>query len=68
MKIILNNENLDIPNVTEISVADLLIYKKFSFPLLAIRINGNYVKKSDYATTLIHPEDDVIVLHMLSGG
>ena len=36
--------------------------------MLVIRINGTLVKKDMYATATIKDGDDVMVLHLVSGG
>jgi thiamine biosynthesis protein ThiS len=67
MKIVLNNS----PEIIEndgITVSDLLKVKNFTFRMLIVKINGNLVKKSDYETALIREGDDVVVLHLISGG
>jgi sulfur carrier protein len=67
MKIILNNtpEEFDQEIIT---VDELLKLKKFTFKMLVIRINGNLVKKDEYNTALVRDKDDVMVLHLVSGG
>lgn len=67
MKIILNNreETLEQDQVT---VNELLKAKNFSFKMLVIKINGNLVKKSEWDKTLVRDGDDVMVLHLISGG
>ncbi|MBT3301883.1 MAG: thiamine biosynthesis protein ThiS, partial [Bacteroidetes bacterium] len=40
----------------------------FTFKLLVIKINGVFVKKEKYETTIISDGDDVMVLHLISGG
>ena len=67
MKIILNN-NPEIFDQEIITVDELLSLKKFTFKMLVIRINGNLVKKDEYNTALIRDKDDVMVLHLVSGG
>ncbi len=67
MEIILNNLPEKI-NKSELTVAELLELKKFTFRLLVIKINGKLVKKEDRDTTFIKQGDDVSVLHLISGG
>ena len=67
MKIILNNRHEEFP-VEQLTVQELLEKKKFTFKMLIIRINGNIVKKNQYNETVIHDSDDVMVLHLISGG
>jgi thiamine biosynthesis protein ThiS len=67
MNIILNNtpETID---EKEISIAQLLILKNFIFKMLVIKVNEQVVKKLDYETTFVKDGDNVVVLHLVSGG
>jgi len=67
MKILLNNTPETI-NKEEMTVSGLLKWKNFTFKMLVIKINGTLIKKSDYDLTPIQEGDDVIVLHLISGG
>jgi sulfur carrier protein len=67
MNIILNNRPNEFPG-NELTVQELLDIKNYTFKMLIIRINGNIVKKDQYSTSLIHDGDDVMVLHLISGG
>lgn len=67
MRIILNNNSEEFLRET-MTVNELLAEKKFSFRMLVIKINGVLVKKEEYATALISEGDDVMVLHLVSGG
>jgi thiamine biosynthesis protein ThiS len=67
MKIQLNNNPEEIAG-NSVSVNELLRLKNFTFRMLVIKINGNLVKKTDYASAMIHDGDDVHVLHLISGG
>jgi len=67
MKITLNNtpEEIDIDKIT---MGELIKYKNFTFKLLITKINGKLVNKEDRDKTYIIEGDDVIVLHLISGG
>ena len=67
MKIILNNRPEEFSD-NQLTVQELLNIKNFTFKMLIIRINGNIVKKDQYKKTFIHDDDDVMVLHLISGG
>ena len=67
MQITLNNRPESIDK-DSLSVRELLDYKTFTFKLLVIKINGVFVKKDKYETTIISDGDDVMVLHLISGG
>ncbi|MFZ4401489.1 MAG: sulfur carrier protein ThiS [Bacteroidales bacterium] len=67
MNIILNNTAETI-EANEISIAQLLVLKNFIFKMLVIKVNEQIVKKQDYENTLIKDGDNVMVLHLVSGG
>ena len=67
MEILLNNRKETIDR-EEISLSELIQLKKFTFKLLVTKVNGILVKKIHRADTPIHDGDDVMVLHMISGG
>jgi len=67
MKIILNNREETFP-ADMLTIADLLEAKKFSFKMLVIKINGKLIKKGEYETTNVQDGDDVMILHLISGG
>ena len=67
MKILLNNCK-EIIDKSELTVEDLLSYKKYTFKMLVVKINGKIVAKKDYPVTKIFDGDIVMVLHLMSGG
>jgi len=67
MKIILNNKE-EIFETEELTINELLQLKKYTFKMLVIKVNGNIVKKSEYYTKTVVEGDDVMVLHLVSGG
>ncbi|HNX06261.1 MAG TPA: sulfur carrier protein ThiS [Bacteroidales bacterium] len=67
MNITLNN-NKEVIDADQLTVAELLKIKNFTFKMLIIKINGKVVSQQDYAHTRISEGDDVIVLHLISGG
>ncbi len=67
MNIILNNNNESF-EAEKLSITELLAIKKFTFKMLIIKINGQLVKQEGYSTTYIKDGDDVMVLHLISGG
>jgi sulfur carrier protein len=67
MNIILNNNNETLA-AEKISITELLAIKKFTFKMLIIKINGQLVKQENYSYTFIKDGDDVMVLHLISGG
>ena len=67
MKINLNNR-LEELNVESLSIAELLKLKNFSFKMLVIKINGKIVKKDEHDLAIVKNGDDVMILHLISGG
>lgn len=67
MEIQLNN-NKEVIERDQLTMAELIQYKNFTFPLLVTKINGRLVKKVDRDNVIIMDGDDVIVLHLISGG
>jgi len=68
MKIILNNNPETIDYDGELTIDELLKLKKFSFKMLVIKINGRLIKKEDYSTAIIQNDDNVAIIHLISGG
>jgi thiamine biosynthesis protein ThiS len=67
MKIILNNKQEEF-DADQFTITELLKAKNFTFKMLVIKVNGHLVKKSEQNTTLVKDGDDVMVLHLISGG
>jgi thiamine biosynthesis protein ThiS len=67
MKFILNNRPEEFP-CNQLTIKELLDLKNYTFKMLIIRINGNIVKKDQYNNACVHEGDDVMVLHLISGG
>lgn len=67
MKIVLNNRSEEL-DADSLSVKRLLEVKNFTFKMLVVKINGVLIRKSAYDTTMVKSGDDVMVLHLVSGG
>ncbi|NQT78487.1 MAG: sulfur carrier protein ThiS [Bacteroidetes bacterium] len=67
MEILLNKRKETIDK-DEITLAELIEYKKFTFKLLVTKVNGQLVKKNVRSESIIRDGDEVDVLHMISGG
>ena len=67
MIIMLNNrkEEFSVPTLT---VSEMLKIKKFSFRMRIIKINGVFIPRDKYETTVIREGDDVRMLYLMSGG
>jgi thiamine biosynthesis protein ThiS len=67
MKIILNNKEEEFAG-DQLTITELLKVKNFTFKMLVIKVNGHLVKKSEHDKTIVKDGDDVMVLHLISGG
>ena len=68
MKITLNNRPENIPGKTEITVQELILFKNFTFHMLVTKVNNKLVKKDVRSEMTIREGDDVVVMHLISGG
>lgn len=68
MKIILNNNPEEFESVTQYTVTELLKAKNFVFKMLVIKINGTIINKDEYDSAVIKDGDNVMVIHLISGG
>ncbi len=67
MNIILNNNSESFEN-KEMSIAEILKVKNFIFKMLVIKVNDKIIKKQEYETTIVKEGDNVVILHLVSGG
>lgn len=67
MKIILNNKE-ELFESDHFTINELLHIKRFTFKMLVIKVNGQLIKKNEYDTAMVKDGDDVMVLHLISGG
>jgi len=67
MKIVLNNKE-EIIDGNSLTINELLQIKKYTFKMLVIKVNGILVKKNEYDKVTVKDGDDVMVLHLISGG
>ena len=67
MNIILNNteESFDKEILT---ITEILKLKNFVFKMLVIKVNDKIIKKNEYESTIIKDGDNVMILHLVSGG
>jgi sulfur carrier protein len=68
MKITLNNNNEEFENASQLSVSELLALKNFVFKMLIVKINDKIIKKDEYDKAIISEGDNVMVIHLISGG
>jgi sulfur carrier protein len=67
MEITLNNRK-ELIEYDEISFDKLIELKNFTFKMLVTKLNGELVKKEERSTTKIKNGDDVMIIHLISGG
>jgi sulfur carrier protein len=67
MKIILNNTD-EYFGEEILSISELLKIKNFTFKMLVIKVNGTLVKTELRDSTFVKDGDEVMVLHLISGG
>ena len=52
-----------------VSIADILILNKVVQPqMVTIQLNGSFVLKEDYKTTLLKKDDEIDFLYFMGGG
>jgi len=67
LKINLNNrpETFD---ADELTISEIMQRKSFQFKLLVVKLNGALIDKNDYASTVVREGDDLMIIHLVSGG
>ena len=67
MKIQVNSKIQDLEK--EISLADLLVKNKVAMPeMVSVQLNGEFVKRENFKTTIIKEDDTVDFLYFMGGG
>ena len=51
-----------------ITVQDVLDRRRYTFPLIVVRVNGELVPKEAYGSFRVPDNADVKVIHLISGG
>jgi len=67
MNIILNNTP-EFIDMEEINISELIKLKNFIFKMLVVKHNGQVIRKQDYDKTIVKDGDEVVILHLVSGG
>ncbi len=67
MKLIVNHTEEQLP-VDSMTVRELLAAKRWTFPLIIVKINGRLVERSRYDTERLSDGDAIEVYHLVSGG
>jgi sulfur carrier protein len=65
-EIVVNGNKLDWQE--GMTIDQVLKKKNYTFKMLIVKINGQLVKKTEYATTIVPQGADVKVIHLISGG
>ncbi|PKL81633.1 MAG: thiamine biosynthesis protein ThiS [Ignavibacteriae bacterium HGW-Ignavibacteriae-3] len=69
MKITLNHRDDVLDTSKEsITINELLKLKKFSFTRLVVKINGTLIKRENFDSASFKENDNVEIIHMISGG
>lgn len=66
MPIIINQERRDW--IEGETVAQLLLRVKYTYPLVAVRIDGRLVPRAEYDQQTVPDNSSVEVVHLMSGG
>lgn len=69
MNLILNH-NPEVIETSEqtITVSELLLMKSFTYKMLIVKINDELIMKEHYSTTAVKNGDNVMVIHLMTGG
>ena len=68
MQINLNNRPEEIAGKKNLTVAELLEHKNYTFKFLVVRVNDKTIKPGEYGDAMVHDGDKVQVIHLISGG
>ena len=50
------------------TVQDVLERRKYTFPMIVVKVNGDVVHKEVYSSYQVQDGADVLVIHLISGG
>jgi thiamine biosynthesis protein ThiS len=67
MKIILNNNPEEFDG-DALSVSRIMEIKKFTFKMIIVKLNDQIVHRENYAETIVKDGDNLVILHLISGG
>lgn len=68
MIIIIKLNGKNFPWEEGLTIEEIMEKKKYIFPKIIVKINGQHVEKEDYSTTIVNDGDDVQMIHLLAGG
>jgi sulfur carrier protein len=67
MKIWLNNNSEEFDD-EKITISDILEIKKFTFKIIIVKVNEKVIRREDYSETIVRDGDNLLILHLMSGG
>ncbi len=67
MNITLNASPESYPEAS-LTIAEILARKRWSFPLVVVKVNGELVARDRYAMRSVAEGDEVEAYHLVSGG
>jgi len=67
MKTITVNEN-SLKWEEEMNINVILKRMNYTFRMLVVKVDGKLIKKNEYDSTIVSPDADVKVIHLMSGG
>ena len=67
MKVTVNFEEEEFLEA-ELSVSEIMLRKRYSFPHVITRINGKIVDRENRDSALVYEGDELEVYHLISGG
>jgi len=50
------------------TVREILNAKRYAFPVIAVQLNGKYIRRDQFNDTEVPDEANVEVIHMIGGG
>lgn len=67
MIITLNNTSEEFA-FDQLTVSEIMKIKNFTFKLLIVKLNDVVVPKDEYDTCIVKEGDNLMILHLISGG
>ncbi|MDF1516222.1 MAG: thiamine biosynthesis protein ThiS [Anaerolineae bacterium] len=62
------NRTTTLPWHAQLTVSDVIGLMHYTFPHIIVTINGSLVQHEIYDTTLVPPQADVRIIHLIAGG
>ncbi len=67
MKITVNLEDEEFAE-SELSISEIMLRKRYTFPHIITRLNGRLVEREKRGTIFVSDGDDLEIYHLISGG